>query len=130
MLEHYQVLVEKYLSLYNNDDVNKKIGIFAGATKPPHIGHYKAALLASEQNDLTYILISNTDREMVTPHMALEIWHIYAQTIPNLRIQISKASPIREAYELVDSLNQMINAPDTTVNLYCDADEMERYNSI
>lgn len=125
----YNVLVEKYLRQYIFESVNnRRIGIFAGATKPPHKGHYQAALMASEQNDLTYVLISNTDRDEITPHIALEIWQLYAKTIPGLSIQIAKGSPVREAYELVDRLNQDPEAAAITVNLYCDQDEMDRYD--
>lgn len=127
----YNVLVEKYLRQYIFESVNnRRIGIFAGATKPPHKGHYQAALMASEQNDIVYILISNSDRDGITPRVALQIWQLYAQTIPNLSIQIAKSSPVREAYELVDRLNQDPEAAIITVNLYCDQDEMSRYDRI
>lgn len=41
-----------------------KIGIFPGAFKPPHIGHFVTALKAVDTNDTTYIYVSDKSREV------------------------------------------------------------------
>lgn len=108
--------------------MNKKIGIFPGAFKPPHKGHYQAAVMASNENDIVYVLISNGERDGVTAYQAFEIWELFKQTIPNLDIKVSKGTPVRDAYELVDRLNQSVEAPDITINLYSDAEDMSRFD--
>ena len=46
-------------------DVNK-IGIFPGAFKPPHVGHYTTALNACNNCDEVYIYVSSKSRELST----------------------------------------------------------------
>ena len=59
------------------DDIYKKllteassdvrhVGIFPGAFKPPHIGHYYTTLDACKNNDLIYIYVSNKARALST----------------------------------------------------------------
>jgi len=47
-----------------------KIGIFPGAFKPPHVGHYTTALNACEDNDIVYIYISSKPRALSTQNKA------------------------------------------------------------
>lgn len=47
-----------------------KIGIFPGAFKPPHVGHYTTALNACKDNDIVYIYISSKPRALSTQNKA------------------------------------------------------------
>ena len=51
---------------YEQLDGQDNIGIFPGAFKPPHIGHYMTALDACKNNDMVYIFISKKSRELST----------------------------------------------------------------
>lgn len=56
-----------YKSIITEQDVNVlKIGIFPGAFKPPHVGHYTTALNACKTNDRVYIFVSNKSRPIST----------------------------------------------------------------
>jgi len=43
-----------------------RVGIFPGAFKPPHIGHYTTALNACKNNDKVYIFVSDKSRPLTT----------------------------------------------------------------
>lgn len=43
-----------------------KVGIFPGAFKPPHMGHYYTALNACKNNDVVYIFVSKKERALST----------------------------------------------------------------
>lgn len=47
-----------------------KVGVFPGAFKPPHVGHYITALNACRDNDKIYIYISSKPRELSTQNKA------------------------------------------------------------
>lgn len=56
-----------YRSIITEQDVNVlKVGIFPGAFKPPHVGHYTTALNACKTNDKVYIFVSNKSRPIST----------------------------------------------------------------
>jgi nicotinic acid mononucleotide adenylyltransferase len=129
-VNQYNILVEKYLNQYNTNAVNRKIGIFAGSFKPCHKGHFTIAEMASENNDSVFIIISPTEREGITAKQSLAIWKLYATVIPSLKILIAKISPVRSAYELVDRINQDPAAPNTIISIYCDRDDMSRFNRL
>lgn len=46
------------------------VGIFPGAFKPPHVGHYMTALNACKNNDIVYIYISSKSRALTTQNKA------------------------------------------------------------
>jgi len=58
--EYYQ-----YILCEKDNDVNK-VGIFPGAFKPPHAGHYYTALNACKENDSVYIFASSKSRALST----------------------------------------------------------------
>lgn len=58
--EYYQYI------LHEKDDNVNKIGIFPGAFKPPHAGHYYTALNACKDNDSVYIFASSKARALST----------------------------------------------------------------
>jgi cytidyltransferase-like protein len=43
-----------------------KVGVFPGAFKPPHIGHFTTAYNACKDNDLVYIFVSDKPRPLST----------------------------------------------------------------
>lgn len=58
--EYYQYI------LHEKDDNVNKIGIFPGAFKPPHAGHYYTALNACKDNDTVHIFASSKSRALST----------------------------------------------------------------
>lgn len=107
-----------------------KIGIFAGAFKPPHAGHFYSAKSAASQNDKLHIFISAPPREMITSEISKAIWDIFSKTIHNMIVAISPISPIRDAYEMVGDLNKETEAKKYSINLYASRDDMPRFNRI
>ena len=56
-----------YKHLITEQDQNVyKVGIFPGAFKPPHIGHYATAYNACKDNDQVYIFVSEKPRPLST----------------------------------------------------------------
>lgn len=63
--------MNNFNSLYDSiileaDDNVNKIGVFPGAFKPPHAGHFYTALNACEANDIVYIFASDKSRPLST----------------------------------------------------------------
>lgn len=56
--------------LAEEDNNVNTIGIFPGAFKPPHIGHYHTALDACKQCDSFYIFVSSKSRPLSTTNKA------------------------------------------------------------
>jgi cytidyltransferase-like protein len=56
--------VNNYLQhyLFEEDRSFHRIGIFPGAFKPPHVGHYNVALQACQQNDEVFLFMSKKSR--------------------------------------------------------------------
>ena len=61
--------IYKDLLIENDDNINKT-GIFPGAFKPPHAGHYYTALNACKNNDVVYIFASSKPRALSTQNMS------------------------------------------------------------
>lgn len=56
-----------FTNLICEQDSNvQKVGIFPGAFKPPHMGHYYTALNACKNNDVVYIFVSKKERALST----------------------------------------------------------------
>lgn len=56
-----------YRGLITEQDQNVyKIGVFPGAFKPPHVGHYTTAYDACKSNDKVYIFVSDKPRPLST----------------------------------------------------------------
>ena len=58
------LLTESLVQEDSNLNFDKTIGIFPGAFKPPHRGHYLTAASACERCDTVFILMSPTPREI------------------------------------------------------------------
>jgi len=61
-MNNFNTLAKQLLVEFDADV--KKIGIFPGAFKPPHIGHFVTALKAVDTNDIIYIYVSNKSRDV------------------------------------------------------------------
>lgn len=61
--------------------VGKSIGIFPGAFKPPHKGHYMTAEKAMSDNDIVVVFVSGQDRgdsgEKISADQSMAIWKLY-----------------------------------------------------
>jgi len=113
----------------DNTNFFSTIGILAGSFKPAHLGHYMLAEQASKENDIVMVLISNQPRDMITPKMSKAIWELYAKSLPNLIVEITKVSPVQHTYDLIAEYNK--NNPETKkVRLYCSEKDSERFNRI
>jgi uncharacterized membrane protein (UPF0127 family)/phosphopantetheine adenylyltransferase len=77
------------------------IALYPGGYKPPHIGHYKAAKIATEQTDKVIVFVGPKERNGITQDMSVKLWNLYTQNDP---IEIRKAgvSPVRDVYDFVE----------------------------
>ena len=66
VMHKFHNAIDKLL-LEEDTNVNR-IGIFPGAFKPPHVGHYTTALNACKNNDSVYIYVSTKSRPIPDVH--------------------------------------------------------------
>ena len=66
-MELYNELYEECMHKYMFERTGNVIGIFPGAFKPPHMGHFATALKAATICDKVYMFMSCKDRECETP---------------------------------------------------------------
>lgn len=60
-----------YKSILSEQDENVfKVGIFPGAFKPPHVGHFTTALNACKNNDRVFIFVSTKSRALTTQNVS------------------------------------------------------------
>jgi hypothetical protein len=81
------------------------IGIFPGKFKLPHVGHFKTAKVASSQNKVVFVLISEKEHEGYTSEQSLQIWSIYRNYLKNIEPFIVTRTPVIASYELLNILN-------------------------
>ncbi|NBO99125.1 MAG: hypothetical protein EBU90_03225 [Proteobacteria bacterium] len=92
--------------LFLEQSSTRIIGLFPGAFKPPHKGHFATALNAAKNNNDVFILVSSTDRDGISSTDSLTIWNIYKKYLPkNIRIYLIPGSPVLAIYQTVDILN-------------------------
>ena len=85
-----------------NEEINDRVaGIFPGAFKPPHAGHYHTALQAAKQCDTLFILMSDTPRQLAKDNSSSEQadWERYKSILPggkladkltNIRVELAQ----------------------------------------
>jgi len=83
----------------------KNIGVFPGKFKPPHKGHYKTCEVASSENDIVIVLISEKEHEGYTADTSLAVWNIYNKHIPNIIPFVVRPTPVLACYELANIFN-------------------------
>lgn len=91
----------------------KKIGIFPGKFKPPHLGHFKTCQAACKENDIVLVLISDKEHEGITAEMSFKIWNIFGKYLSSSTPFIVRPTPVLGTYELVNILNNSTYVSDT-----------------
>jgi hypothetical protein len=120
MIDSFQELYEQ-VDLCEDRQISMRVGLYPGAFKPPHIGHYEAAKIALSQNDVVFVLVSGICRgsgcDAVTPTQSARIWHLYKQDIGDSNLKIvpvstwkdpdtgSTSTVITATYDIVHLLN-------------------------
>lgn len=130
------------------------IGLFPGAFKPPHKGHYDTVIKALKENNEVYVLVSNVDRDGISSSKSIQIWNVYNQYIKNdkLKIVLVSGSPVTLIYQIIDILNNGAFSPTPrspspmpeavkvaeeiktragmfNINLYAGKEDIARYNA-
>jgi nicotinamide mononucleotide adenylyltransferase len=120
MNRDYDWLVE-HVNVFEQLSSSLNVGLYPGAFKPPHVGHYEAALAALKQNDVVVVMISGQSRGEgsgeISAEQSREIWDVYKQyngddrlkvvTVPNFRDQDTGAigTVLTATYDVVHLLN-------------------------
>lgn len=113
------MIFDNFINEALNTGPIKRIGIFPGAFKPPHLGHFETAKRMAKENDLAYIFIGSPDRGSITLLQSLQMWDLYKELLPNnVIIKAAKPSPVKDTYDLVEQLNDSPDAPNTVVTVY------------
>lgn len=96
----------KSFKLYMEQQNAFTVGLFPGAFKPPHKGHFETAKRMCDENRIAVVLVSSETRENITAEQSLKIWEIYKKYLPkNLHVFQSSGSPITAIYQIVNILN-------------------------
>jgi len=87
------------------EEVTNPPGIcfYPGGFKPPHKGHFKAAMDLASRNYITEvnIIISQKEKDGITPEDSLKVWMMYleASPSPKINVRLSEAtSPIQDIF--------------------------------
>ncbi len=127
---------DKEIQKYLKEEVSKtRIGILCGSFKPATLGHYKLAEKASKENDSVRVVISSQSRECpggkkITAEMSKQIWELYAKSLPNLIIEVTKESPVKRTYDLIAANNKGKNPGSKIINLYCSKKDVDRFDRV
>jgi len=82
------------------------IGIFPGAFKPPHKGHFDTVKKAAAENNDVYVIVSAVDRDGITAQNSIDTWNIYKPYLPkNVHFMLTSGSPVLVVYQIADILN-------------------------
>lgn len=88
------------------ENTGSTIGLFPGAFKPPHKGHFDTAKQAATTNDVAVVLVSGIDRDGISSDDSYYIWNLYKSFLPkNLYVYTIQGSPVLTIYQIVDILN-------------------------
>ena len=77
------------------------IALYPGGYKPPHIGHYKAAKIASQKANVI-VFVGISPRDNITQDIAVDLWELYTAKDDNIEIRASKGSPVSDVYDYVE----------------------------
>ena len=75
--------------------------LFPGSYKPPHIGHYLAAKIASQTADKVIVFVGSATRDGITQDMAVDLWELYTAKDDKIEIRVSKGSPVTDVYDFI-----------------------------
>lgn len=92
----------------------KSLGIFGGAFRPFHTGHFAKLALALEENDEVILFYTINSREIITKDMSREIYDIITPALKKefgdkLKIKISNPTPIVNTFEEIADLKNGIS---------------------
>ena len=76
--------------------------LFPGSYKPPHIGHYLAAKIASQTADKVIVFVGSATRDGITQDMAVDLWELYTAKDDKIEIRASEGSPVTDVYNYVE----------------------------
>lgn len=132
---------------------NTSIGLFPGAFKPPHRGHFDTVKKAALENNKVVVLVSAVDRDGITASDSFSIWNTYKPYLPkNVMIFLVSGSPVTAIYQIVDIINNgqfsptprtPVPLPDAqniantllteklpaSIKLYASSEDLNRYNA-
>jgi cytidyltransferase-like protein len=101
------------------------IGVFPGAFKPPHKGHFNVVKKLADMCDEVQVLISPKTRDGVTVDESVAVWELYKTLLPaNVNFLVAEENPVKETYSLITS------NPDAKIIAAFGKDEYTRFNSI
>ena len=96
---------DKLINEVLNEQPITKVGIFPGAFKPPHLGHFKTVQRMASKNDKAYVFVSNKSRDNITVLQSLQLWDLYREILPkNVIIKVSDMTPVKDTYDLIDEI--------------------------
>jgi cytidyltransferase-like protein len=101
------------------------IGVFPGAFKPPHKGHFNVVKKLAGMCDEVNVLISPKTRDGVTVEESAAVWELYKTILPaNVNYLVVDENPVRETYKLIT------DNPEAKIIAAFGKDEYTRFNSI
>lgn len=101
------------------------IGVFPGAFKPPHKGHFNVVKRLSDMCDEVQVFISPKTREGITADESYRVWELYKTLLPgNVNFLIVDENPVRETYDIITS------NPEAKIIAAFGKDEFTRFSSI
>jgi len=105
------------------------IGLFPGAFKPPHMGHFETVKKAAAENDVVVVLVSAIDRDNISASESFNVWNIYKPYLPkNVVINVVSGSPVLVIYQIIDILNNgVFTATSKTTTPRPEAQEIAQY---
>lgn len=101
------------------------IGVFPGAFKPPHKGHFNVVKRLADMCDEVQVFISPKTREGITADESYKVWELYKTILPsNVNFLVVDENPVRQTYDLITS------NPDAKVIAAFGKDEFTRFSAI
>lgn len=120
MINSFQQLFEQ-VNIVESSSIDKRVGLYPGAFKPPHVGHFEAARMALKQNDVVFVLVSGMTRgdgeKGITIEQSVAIWRLYKQYLKANNLKIvpvdtwndpdtgNKSTVITATYDTIHLLN-------------------------
>ena len=78
------------------------IGLFPGAFKPPHKGHFAVVKKLLENADQVVVLVSPKTREGITAEESIAVWELYKTLLDGpVEVRVASENPIKSAYEFL-----------------------------
>ena len=103
----------------------KKIAIFPGAFKPPHIGHFSMVRDALRHADVVYVVASNKSRDGVSSEVTKHVWKKFYFPVlgGNVKLIMAPSSPIKSTFDVLKDL-------DGSITLYAGKEDAARFKDV